>query len=140
MMMEGCALVISPLIALMKDQVLALQERGIAAATINSSVTQEYRNSVSMALARGQLKLLYMSPETLMSASGMSLVKQAKISLVAVDEAHCISQWGHDFRPEYSQLGVLRAIPETPIIALTATADPATQRISSFSYISESRS
>ena len=129
MMMEGCALVISPLIALMKDQVLALQERGIAAATINSSVTQEYRNSVSMALSRGQLKLLYMSPETLVSASGMSLVKQAKISLVAVDEAHCISQWGHDFRPEYAQLGVLKELfPETPIIALTATADPATQK------------
>lgn len=129
MMMEGCAIVISPLIALMKDQVLALQVRGIAAATLNSGVTAEYRKSVALALSRGQLKLLYMSPETLLSASGISLIRQTKISLMAIDEAHCISQWGHDFRPEYAQLGVLREqFPHTPIIALTATADPATQK------------
>lgn len=129
LLMEGCALVISPLISLMRDQILALQERGIAAATINSSVSQAYRNSVELAVKRGELKLLYISPETLMSATGMQLVKQIDVSLIAIDEAHCISQWGHDFRPEYAQLGVLKEqFPDRPIIALTATADPATRR------------
>lgn len=129
MLMEGCALVISPLISLMQDQILALRERGITAATINSSVTQEYRNSVERAMKRGEIKLLYLSPETLMSPAGMQLVKQIEVSLIAIDEAHCISQWGHDFRPEYAQLGVLKEqFPDRPIIALTATADPATQK------------
>lgn len=129
LMMEGCAVVISPLIALMRDQVLALQQLDIPAATINSSLTTEYRNSVSVALRHGQLKLLYMSPETLFSQSGLSLLRQTKVSLIAIDEAHCISQWGHDFRPEYAQLGILKEqFPHTPLIALTATADPATQK------------
>lgn len=129
MLMEGCALVVSPLISLMRDQILSLQEKGITAATINSSVSAEYRQSVAHALSRGEIKLLYLSPETLLSPWGMQLVKQTKISLIAIDEAHCISQWGHDFRPEYAQLGFLKEyFSNHPIIALTATADPATQQ------------
>ena len=127
--MEGCALVISPLIALMNDQIHSLSEQGIRAATINSNVGEEARIEVERALKHGQIKLLYLSPETLMSNYGRALVRATKISLIAIDEAHCISQWGHDFRPEYAQLGVLKELfPDLPIIALTATADAATQK------------
>lgn len=129
MMMEGCALVISPLIALMKDQILSLQSQGILAATINSSITKEYRIHVMQNLSAGNIKLLYLSPETLLSPLGDELLSRTKISLIAIDEAHCISQWGHDFRPEYAQLGVLKIrYPHLPIIALTATADESTRK------------
>lgn len=129
MLLDGCALVISPLIALMKDQILSLQAQGILAATINSSVTNEYRKHVLQSLHTGRIKLLYISPETLLSPFGGEMLRRTNVSMIAIDEAHCISQWGHDFRPEYSQLGVLKErYPDLPIIALTATADESTRK------------
>lgn len=126
---DGCAIVISPLIALMRDQIDALNRLNIPSATINSTLSDEERRSIFLLLFRGKLKLLYISPETLMSETGEYILRNAQISFFAVDEAHCISQWGHDFRPEYSQLGLIRSrYPHHPIIALTATADPATRK------------
>lgn len=128
-MLSGCALVVSPLISLMKDQIISLEEHGIPAATLNSSVTLSYRNEVLARLYMGHIKLLYLAPETLLSPLGEEVMCKGKISFVAIDEAHCISQWGHDFRPEYAELGVLRQkLPDIPIIALTATADEATRQ------------
>ncbi|MCC3152117.1 DNA helicase RecQ [Hymenobacter sp. BT770] len=126
---EGTCIVVSPLIALMKDQVEALKANGIAAAYINSSVGQAEANDIARAAVGGYLKLLYVSPEKLLSDGFLQFLNRVNISLFAIDEAHCISSWGHDFRPEYTQLGQLRNhFPSTPIIALTATADRLTKR------------
>lgn len=124
---EGCAVVISPLIALMKDQVDALKENGIAAAALNSALSPEAAADIRRDFCKGNLKLLYISPERL-TFEADHLLPQGKISLFAIDEAHCISQWGHDFRPEYTQLFRLREnFPDVPMLALTATADAITR-------------
>ena len=125
--LEGTAIVISPLIALMKDQVDVLKANGIAAAYFNSSQSPERQQEVLHQLKEGELKLFYVAPESLGSFS--NLFKNLVISLFAVDEAHCISSWGHDFRPAYKQLGNLKEhFPDIPIMALTATADRTTQK------------
>ena len=126
---EGLTLVISPLISLMKDQVDQLQANGIEADFLNSSQTLEQQQQVQNKLISGQLKLLYVSPEKVMTNSFFQFISYSKVSFIAIDEAHCISQWGHDFRPEYTQLGGLKAsFPHAPIMALTATADYATRQ------------
>lgn len=126
---EGLTIVVSPLIALMQDQVAALRERGVAAGALNSSLSWDEVRSVSQALDRGELKLLYLAPERLMKADVLDRLARQKVGLIAIDEAHCVSQWGHDFRPEYLQLGELAArFPGVPRVALTATADPETRR------------
>ena len=126
---EGLTLVISPLISLMKDQVDQLQANGIEADFLNSSQTLEQQQQVQNKLISRQLKLLYVSPEKVMTNSFFQLISYSKVSFIAIDEAHCISQWGHDFRPEYTQLGGLKAsFPHAPIMALTATADYATRQ------------
>lgn len=125
---QGMALVISPLISLMKDQVEALAANGIAAGFINSSMSASEEFEMIERSKKQQLKLLYLSPEKALSLSG-AFLKQLPISMIAIDEAHCISQWGHDFRPEYAQLKNLRKqLNAIPIIALTATADKVTRR------------
>lgn len=124
---EGTAVVVSPLISLMKDQVEALRANGIAAGALNSSNDETENANLRRSCIEGKLKLLYISPEKLISELDY-LLRDMQISLFAIDEAHCISQWGHDFRPEYAQMGVLhRMFPRTPIIALTATADKITR-------------
>ena len=126
--MEGTAIVISPLISLMKDQVEALRANGIEADALNSNTTMTADTIIRRKCAMGELRLLYISPEKLLMEQDF-LLKQMRISLFAIDEAHCISQWGHDFRPEYTQLGQLRErFPDVPIMALTATADKITRR------------
>ena len=126
---EGTGIVLSPLVALMHDQVAALQMVGVRAAALNSAMTFEERRYVEEAYAAGELDLLYLAPERLSSPGTIELLLRAKIALFAIDEAHCVSQWGHDFRPDYLRLGALAAQwPEVPRIALTATATPATHR------------
>ena len=124
----GCGVVISPLIALMQDQVDALRQLGVNAGYLNSSLEAQAQRQVEQALTRGELDLLYIAPERLAQERMLALLKASKISLFAIDEAHCVSQWGHDFRADYLQLSLLhREFPEVPRIALTATADARTR-------------
>ena len=123
----GVTLVISPLIALMRDQVLALQEAGVSAGALTSGNTPEENDAVWDALESGDLKLLYLAPERLASGATMTMLRRIGVSLVAVDEAHCVSQWGHDFRPDYLRIGELRQALRVPVAAFTATADAETQ-------------
>ena len=125
---DGVAVVVSPLIALMQDQVDALDEVGVKAAYLNSSLTPEEASRVKDELLSGRLDLLYVAPERLMMSSMLSLLDRVNVSLFAIDEAHCVSVWGHDFRPEYGELELLRPrYPQVPRIALTATADEKTR-------------
>ena len=131
MLRAGVGLVVSPLIALMQDQVTALRAHGVAAACLNSSLSREEQWQVKGALRRGELDLLYLAPERLLHEEGgaLALLKETEIGLIAIDEAHCVSQWGHDFRPEYLGLDVLKdQFPNVPRVALTATADEATRK------------
>ena len=126
---DGTAIVVSPLIALMQDQVDALAQLGVRAAFLNSSLSAERAAAVERALLAGELDLLYVAPERLLTERFLSLLDRARIALFAIDEAHCVSQWGHDFRPEYRALNLLHERwPAVPRIALTATADPPTRR------------
>ena len=128
LLMEGTAIVVSPLISLMKDQVEALQANGIAARALNSNNNDTENVMLRRECYQGKVKLLYISPERLLMEMDF-LLKEIKVSLFAIDEAHCISQWGHDFRPEYTQLKAIREqFPQTPIVALTATADKITRQ------------
>ncbi len=128
LILEGTAIVVSPLISLMQDQVQQLKESGVRAAFLNSSLSTEEQQSITEKLKTGSLDLLYVSPERMLQYSFMQLIKQIPLALFAIDEAHCVSHWGHDFRQDYRGLGTLKQqFPNTPIIALTATADTATQ-------------
>jgi ATP-dependent DNA helicase RecQ len=125
---DGTAIVISPLIALMRDQVESLKACGVRAEVLNSSLSAEQKHEVERALLAGELDLLYVAPERLMQPRTLDLLERARLALIAIDEAHCVSQWGHDFRPEYLQLGGLAGrFPDLPRIALTATADSRTR-------------
>jgi len=125
----GCGVVVSPLIALMRDQVMALQQLGVRAAALNSVQSAPDVRATEQALARGELDLLYIAPERLLLPRTLELLERCPIALFAIDEAHCVSQWGHDFRPEYIQLSLLaERFPSVPRLALTATADAPTRR------------
>jgi ATP-dependent DNA helicase RecQ len=129
MVLDGLTVVISPLIALMKDQVEALRGNGIKASFLNSSISNDEQDAVFWAAKLGELKLLYIAPEKLFAGNMVENFKNLNISLFAIDESHCISSWGHDFRPEYRQLSKLKdQFPDIPVIALTATADKVTRR------------
>ncbi|MEM8728700.1 MAG: DNA helicase RecQ [Pseudomonadota bacterium] len=123
----GVTLVISPLIALMRDQVRALQEFGVVAGALTSGNTEEETDAVHAALQAGELRLLYMAPERLAAPGTVSALRRAGVSMIAVDEAHCVSQWGHDFRPDYLAIGALRQALDVPLSAFTATADAQTR-------------
>ncbi|WP_171123087.1 MULTISPECIES: DNA helicase RecQ [unclassified Ruegeria] len=124
---DGVTVVISPLIALMRDQVRGLQEAGVEAGALTSGNTPEETDAVWEALEAGRLKLLYMAPERLAAGSALGMLRRINVSLIAVDEAHCVSQWGHDFRPDYLRIGELRRALKVPLAAFTATADAETQ-------------
>ena len=126
---KGCGIVVSPLIALMRDQVAGLIEAGVKAAVLNSTLSFDEAAAVEARLIAGDLDLLYIAPERLLTARCRALLSRTKIALFAIDEAHCVSQWGHDFRPEYIGLSVLsERFPDVPRIALTATADALTRK------------
>ena len=126
---SGCTIVISPLIALMHDQVTALKQLGVAAAALNSTLSGQEQAAIEKQWLDGDLRLLYVAPERALSSGFLNRLEAARPAMFAVDEAHCVSQWGHDFRPEYLQLPKLFEIhPQVPRLALTATADPQTQR------------
>jgi ATP-dependent DNA helicase RecQ len=126
---QGCGIVISPLIALMRDQVAGLLEAGVKAAVLNSTLSPGEASAVEQDLIAGRLDLLYIAPERLLTPRCLSLLGRAKIALFAIDEAHCVSQWGHDFRPEYIGLSAISEhFPDVPRIALTATADEVTRK------------
>jgi len=128
LMREGCGIVVSPLIALMHDQVAALREAGVRAAYLNSTLEPAAAAALERDLVSGRLDLLYVAPERLVTPRFLSLLDRARLALFAIDEAHCVSQWGHDFRPEYIQLALLaERYPQIPRIALTATADEHTR-------------
>jgi ATP-dependent DNA helicase RecQ len=125
----GCGIIISPLIALMQDQVDALRELGVRAAYLNSSLDPGTAQDIEQSLLRGELDMLYIAPERLVQSRMLALLEQARIALFAIDEAHCVSQWGHDFRADYLQLSLLHErFPRIPRIALTATADVRTRQ------------
>ena len=125
----GTGIVVSPLIALMQDQVAALRQAGVSAAYLNSTLSPGEARAIEQKLMMGELDLLYVAPERLMNGRTLELLEHAPIALFAIDEAHCVSQWGHDFRPEYIQLSILHErFPDVPRIALTATADEPTRR------------
>jgi len=129
MLRAGCGIVVSPLIAMMRDQVAALAEAGVNAAVLNSTLSFNEASEVERRLIAGDLDLLYVAPERLLTPRCLSLLSQARIALFAIDEAHCVSKWGHDFRPEYVGLSVLaERFPDVPRIALTATADELTRK------------
>ena len=128
MVRQGTGIVVSPLIALMQDQVDALREAGVAAAYLNSSIAADEQREVERQLLAGELNLLYVAPERLLTGRFLNLLERTEVALFAIDEAHCVSQWGHDFRPEYRELAVLHErFADVPRIALTATADPRTR-------------
>ena len=127
LMRHGVTVVISPLIALMRDQVRGLREAGVSAGALTSGNTEEETDAVWAELEAGTLKLLYMAPERLSAAGTTQMLHRAGVSLIAVDEAHCVSQWGHDFRPDYLRIGELREALDVPLAAFTATADAETQ-------------
>ncbi|TMV94588.1 DNA helicase RecQ [Thioclava sp. BHET1] len=124
---SGVTVVISPLIALMRDQVRAMKQAGVEAGALTSGNTEEETEEVFAAIDAGRLKLLYMAPERLASGGAMTLLRRANVSMIAVDEAHCVSQWGHDFRPDYLRIGELRRSLDVPLAAFTATADEETR-------------
>ena len=124
---DGVTVVISPLIALMRDQVRALRAVGVEAGALTSGNTEEETDEVFRAISEGRLKLLYMAPERLASGGTVNLLKRAGVTMIAVDEAHCVSQWGHDFRPDYLRIGDLKAALGVPLAAFTATADEETR-------------
>ncbi len=124
----GMTIVVSPLISLMQDQVSQLRDLGVSAAYLNSTLTYQAQGQIMQAARRGEIKLLYLAPETLLRPETLVLLDECQIDCLAIDEAHCISSWGHDFRPEYRQLRQVRErLPQAVCVALTATATPRVQ-------------
>ena len=125
----GTAVVVSPLIALMEDQVRSLNQLGVQVGCLNSAMSVQEQMQTEEDLVRGELDLLYVAPERLLLPRMLAILEQITVALFAIDEAHCVSQWGHDFRPEYLKLAVLgQRFPGVPRVALTATADSRTRR------------